>query len=169
MNRRRSYFPSLSASENGFDVFCWGPILWVSLNFIAMNYPVNPTDKQKLQFGTFFKVLGPVLPCQKCSNNYKKHAATLSEADLESREALVKWVFEVHNEVTRSKNRHKGGAQQSKVYNVRDMDQVIRRLEMFRAGTGGRPARAVVRFEPKTGDDGNSVVMDARLLQKKLA
>lgn len=159
----------MSQSSNGFDVFCWGPLLWTSLSFIALNYPMHPTEKQKMQFDTFLRVLGPVLPCQKCSENYKRHAATLSEEHLESRETLVKWIFDVHNEVTRSKNRHKRGEDSSKIYSLRDMDQVIRRLELFRAGTGGWPARAIVRFEPKVGEARNSVVMDARLLQKKLA
>ena len=88
----------------GFPPSVWGSVTWTSLMFIALNYPPEPTEKDILTYQTFFKVLGPVLPCPACSENYKDHAATLGPQHLRSRAALVKWLMQVHNDVNVSKD-----------------------------------------------------------------
>lgn len=152
----------MSNSPNGFDVNCWGPALWASLSFIALNYPVNPTEKDQLTYSSFFRLLGPVLPCQKCSANYKAHASELDERHLRSRHTLIRWVFDVHNRVNESK-KHPG-----RVLTTADMMEVVKMYETFRAGSGGAPARGLVMFVPKAKSNHTStILMDKELKKKK--
>jgi hypothetical protein len=85
----------------------WGPKLWKSIHFIALAYPVNPTDDQKKNYKLFFESLSNVIPCSICANNYKDHLKELplNEAVLKDRETLVKWTIDVHNLVNKETNK----------------------------------------------------------------
>ena len=49
-------------SQDGMLTSVWGPSLWHSLHAISFNYPVNPTQKQKNEYLSFFKSLKNILP-----------------------------------------------------------------------------------------------------------
>ena len=50
----------------------WGPSAWMFLHSVSLAYPKNPDEEDRLNYGNFFNNLQPILPCQKCSNNYPK-------------------------------------------------------------------------------------------------
>lgn len=79
----------------------WGPHLWKSIHFIAIGYPESPTEEQKLAYKEFFLNLWKVIPCLKCSVNYRKHLDELPPIDefLRSRHDLFKWTVGLHNVV----------------------------------------------------------------------
>lgn len=81
----------------------WGPRLWSILHIITMEYPNNPTNIDKNNMKAFFESLGPVLPCNKCKNNFTSHLQKnpLSNDVLSSRTQLVKWSIDVHNDVNK--------------------------------------------------------------------
>lgn len=90
-------------SNNGFQTNVWGPMAWVFLHMITLNY----TPDRKQDTYKFFKSLKGVLPCGACRRNFKeiingkdpKYALTMDK--LKSRETLSWWLFTVHNEVQR--------------------------------------------------------------------
>jgi len=67
-----------------------------------MNYPKKPSEEDKQAYYQFFKGLEDVLPCDKCAYNYstnlQKHPL---EQSLESRDSLIRWLIQIHNEVNK--------------------------------------------------------------------
>ena len=78
----------------------WGPGAWTFLHSITLNYPENPTDKEKMFHKNFFLNLQNVLPCPSCAQHYSMNLKKFPiDPALESRELLVKWLIDIHNEV----------------------------------------------------------------------
>lgn len=77
----------------------WGPHLWKSIHYIALGYPENPDEVVKQYYKEFFLNLWKVVPCYKCSVNYKRHLEELPPIDnfLISRDELFKWTIALHN------------------------------------------------------------------------
>uniref|UniRef100_A0A6C0DA81 thiol oxidase n=1 Tax=viral metagenome TaxID=1070528 RepID=A0A6C0DA81_9ZZZZ len=85
----------------------WGPHGWKFLHFIAMAYPNEPTNEDKQKYLTFFTLVGDLLPCQLCIDNYKKHLLIYPITDevLSSKSNLLKWSIDMHNEVNKENNK----------------------------------------------------------------
>jgi type IV secretory pathway VirB4 component len=80
----------------------WGPPAWTFLHSITLAYPDNPTDSDKINYENFFNILQPILPCAKCSNNYKIHLQEDPITNhLDSKSSLVKWLINLHNKVNK--------------------------------------------------------------------
>ena len=52
----------------------------------------------------FTKIVPIILTCKKCSDNYKNHIKQL-KIDLSSREALVFWLYKIHNRTNKNLNK----------------------------------------------------------------
>jgi len=87
----------MAAPEN------WGPHLWKSIHYIALGFPDKPSYSDKDDYKTFFMNLDKVIPCFKCSVNYKKHLKELPSIDafLTSNMKLFEWTWMLHNIVNR--------------------------------------------------------------------
>lgn len=84
----------------------WGPHAWIFLHSVTMNYPKNPTQQDKQKYRDFFKSMERVLPCEKCAYHYSKHIDEFPiDPALESRDTLVRWLIQIHNEVNISLNK----------------------------------------------------------------
>lgn len=84
----------------------WGPHAWIFLHSVTMNYPKNPTQQDKQRYREFFKSMERVLPCEKCAYHYSKHIDDFPiDPALESRDTLVRWLIQIHNEVNISLNK----------------------------------------------------------------
>ena len=83
----------------------WGPNLWKFLHFLTLSYPENPSEEEQNRVFDFLTSLHEILPCEKCRNNFNKHLTTLSDAILKDNVLLVKWLFNVHNDVNKSNNK----------------------------------------------------------------
>jgi hypothetical protein len=83
------------------DPNIWGPSAWKFLHTITLAYPSCPTTNDKNTMKAFFDSLQYVLPCHNCKDhfatNIKKHP--LNDSILCSKEKLVKWLIDIHNEV----------------------------------------------------------------------
>jgi len=85
----------------------WGPPAWIFLHSITLEYPDNPTKKDKQDMRNFFDSLGKVLPCHKCRNNFQMHFTKkpLTDGILCCKKNLVKWLIDIHNSVDMMNNK----------------------------------------------------------------
>lgn len=85
----------------------WGPPGWKFLHYVTLGYPNNPTNVDKINIKNFFINVGKILPCLKCRHNFEQHLIKypLNDDVLSSRINLVKWLFNIHNEVNIKTNK----------------------------------------------------------------
>ena len=76
----------------------WGPPAWKFLHTITFQYPEYPNDKDKKEYYMFFNSLKNVLPCPNCREHYSINFQKFP-IRLESRDNLVEWLIDIHNEV----------------------------------------------------------------------
>lgn len=83
------------------DPKVWGPSSWLFMHCVTLSYPNKPSDNDKHNIKQFFIYMGKVLPCIKCRHNFKNHLNKhpLNDKALSSRENLVNWLIDIHNEV----------------------------------------------------------------------
>jgi hypothetical protein len=76
----------------------WGPGLWVSLHCMVLNYPIEPTDEDKIKYKNYFKSLQGMLPCKYCRNSYEIYFKYLPiDNYLDSRNGMCYWLYTLHN------------------------------------------------------------------------
>jgi len=81
----------------------WGPSGWKFLHSVTFQYPIKPTVNDKAHYKEFFNSLKHTLPCEKCAYHYTAHLRKFPiDSALETRENLVRWLINVHNEVNKS-------------------------------------------------------------------
>ncbi len=93
------------------DPDIWGKPAWLFLHSIAYNYPIKPTYDDKMNYGNFFNNLQFVLPCNICSQHCKEtfqYKSVFNNNVLESRENLINWLIDVHNDVNKRLNKPSG-------------------------------------------------------------
>lgn len=78
----------------------WGPGTWLFIHSVCLNYPETPTQKDKERVVQFFTLLGEVLPCKYCRDNYQEHTAA-NPIRPDSRKELVCWSIDLHNMVNK--------------------------------------------------------------------
>jgi len=80
----------------------WGKYYWYVIHITALGYPKNPTQKDRDIYRSFYKTIGQVLPCGKCSTNYERHFQNIPiDMFLESPETLFRWTVQLHNVVNK--------------------------------------------------------------------
>lgn len=114
-----------SDSLNGIQPTAWGPPLWFFLHSVSINFPVNPTVEQRMQYYSFFKSLGYVLPCKECRQAYQDWTRDLDLGVFQSRKTLSLWVYNLHNKVNHKLKRFSG---------IPTYADVMQYYEMFRGG-----------------------------------
>lgn len=97
----------------------WGPGMWLFLHTVALEYPENPTLKDKQQHLNFLKCLQPIIPCPKCSNHFKQNLDSYNlDHALENRNNLFEWTVKIHNQVNKSNGKNEWNTSQAyKFYN----------------------------------------------------
>lgn len=85
----------------------WGPYGWKFFHFIALGYPKNPTEEDKINYKTFFTLVPSILPCSICSNHYANNLKKYPITDeiLSDRINLFNWTVDMHNEVNISNDK----------------------------------------------------------------
>lgn len=90
----------------GLNPNIWGPYGWFFIHSVALNYPTNPTIKDKNNYKIFFESLSYILPCNMCSEHYKSY---INEHPIDNflndNISLNKWTMEMHNNVNRLNNK----------------------------------------------------------------
>jgi hypothetical protein len=114
-------------SKNGMQTRVWGPAGWIFLHCVAQNYPQEPTESQKEDYRSFFKLAGKVLPCRYCRESYQQFieepGTRLDEIAMKNRKTFTKWLYMVHNKI-------------NKKLGIKDcisFDQVTEKYESFRS------------------------------------
>jgi len=78
----------------------WGPILWNTMHIISLGYPEIPDDATQQAAANFYRSLSSLIPCPICRIHYTKLIQVIPPAT-ESKDALIKWVFTIHNQVNK--------------------------------------------------------------------
>ena len=80
----------------------WGKYIWTSIHMIALGYPDKPTQEDKINYKEFYINLWKVIPCYKCSINYKRHLQDIPiDEHLNDNMSLFKWTVDFHNIVNK--------------------------------------------------------------------
>lgn len=80
------------------DPVKFGPCLWRSIHIIALGYPENPSEIDKQTYTNYYRDLWKIIPCLKCSLNYRRHWTELPiYSYLDSRQHLFEWTVLLHN------------------------------------------------------------------------
>lgn len=84
--------------------YIWGKYLWTSIHYISLGYPENPTQEEQNDYKEYFENLFKILPCYRCSENYKDHLLKIPMTSqvLQNTKSLFKWTVELHNLVNKS-------------------------------------------------------------------
>lgn len=90
-------------TSGSIDPKVWGPHGWIFLHSITQGYPRTPTKANKEIMRDFFKTLPEVLPCSTCGDSLREHMRKypLTNKELLSRERLMNWLVNIHNEVNK--------------------------------------------------------------------
>ena len=84
----------------------WGPHGWKFMHYVSLGYPVNPTESEKQNYKIFYTSLQHILPCDKCAQNYSHNLQKYPiDNHLESRDTLIKWAIDIHNQVNNELNK----------------------------------------------------------------
>lgn len=81
------------------DPRVFGPPIWATLHILSLNYPVQPTVYEQRRWLRFMLDLAALLPCQHCGNHFRSMLRQ-SHGPLRSRDALVSFLLDCHNQVT---------------------------------------------------------------------
>ena len=77
-----------------------GRSTWTFLHVMSTYYPVNPTLRQQYDMRQFIRILGNVYPCSACASSFREECKE-NPPRVESRQSLMRWFCEQHNEVRR--------------------------------------------------------------------
>ena len=77
-----------------------GRSTWTFLHAMSTYYPVTPTLRQQYDMRQFIRVLGNVYPCAICASSFRAECKE-NPPKVESRQALMRWFCERHNDVRR--------------------------------------------------------------------
>jgi hypothetical protein len=82
----------------GMSPSVWGPIFWNTMHIASMGYSATPSAAEQDAARAFYESLAYVIPCPICRSHYREFLQETPVA-VESRGALIYWVFSIHNRV----------------------------------------------------------------------
>tara|TARA_B100001287_G_C22464659_1_gene426760 strand:+ start:18 stop:425 length:408 start_codon:yes stop_codon:yes gene_type:complete len=86
--------------KNNINPIVWGPKFWYTWHSVAFGYPDKPTEVDKENYKNFYIYFSYVLPCEACSkDSYSRIKSVNWDNVLVSREKLVKWTYDYHNDI----------------------------------------------------------------------
>ena len=91
-------------SNDGMRTSVWGPAAWLLLACIGRNFPVHPTNKQRIDHHTFLISFGNVLPCGACRTNFITNLAVAGYnpyIHLLDRHSFSSFINHLHNIVNK--------------------------------------------------------------------
>jgi len=84
----------------------WGPGGWKFIHYVSLGYPDKPSTVDKQNYKNFYTSLQHILPCGKCAENYSLNLKNYPiDSHLGSRDTLVKWTIDIHNQVNNELNK----------------------------------------------------------------
>ena len=110
-NTSNKLVKSCKTSRKSIQTCAFGPPLWAYLHMLAMSYPAEPSQAERLLFARTVMSILKTLPCNLCVSNAdqkldclgftgKHTAARLAQTKFfSSRTRLAKFMFDLHNHV----------------------------------------------------------------------
>ena len=146
MNKKYIFSESDYNSGDGMMTSIWGPPLWHSLHTISFNYPINPTEEQKINYYNFYNSLQYILPCKYCRENLIKNMQVLplDMSVFKNRESLSIYIYNLHELVNTMLNKKSGLSYED----VRD------RYEHFRSRCLESPSKMKTNKTITSGEKG---------------
>ena len=97
-------------SGDGMVTKIWGPAFWHSLHTISFNYPVAPTDDEKVWYRDYILSLQHILPCKYCRKNLTTNLKQLplSMCKMKSRDTFSRYIYELHELVNKMLKKKSG-------------------------------------------------------------
>lgn len=152
----------------------WGPIQWQFLHMMSFNYPVMPTNDDKMHYYNYVESLKYILPCRSCRENIEKNLKTVNfnMAKMKNRDTFSRFIYNLHNIVNVMLGKK----------NYLTYEEVRDRYELFRATCSQETAttesgciipvnkiksRCVIHIVPLTKSV-ESFAIDKRCLPKQL-
>lgn len=85
----------------------WGKPFWQTMHYVALKYPSNPTETDKMTYINFYNILGDVLPCEPCRKHYKKMLQDypMDDTVLKDKDSVFAWTVFLHNQVNKRINK----------------------------------------------------------------
>ena len=98
------------SSGDGMMVMLWGPLQWTFLHIMSFNYPVNPTNEDKINYKNYILNLQYVLPCKHCRMNLKTNLKQMpiTSAVMKNRDSFSRYVYELHELVNKMLQKKSG-------------------------------------------------------------
>lgn len=96
-----------SEGEIATDPVVWGPKAWDFLHTLSFSYPDNPSASEQQSAMNLFMSLPDMLPCKMCGDHCRENL-NKNPPQVESKEALSRWLVDFHNDVNRQTNETKG-------------------------------------------------------------
>jgi hypothetical protein len=101
--RKRTFKKKDYYSGDGMLTAVWGPSMWHFLHTMSFNYPVSPTNEDKIHYREFMLSLQYILPCKYCRQNLTKNYKVfpLRSSDMAGRESFSRYVYKLHEMVNK--------------------------------------------------------------------
>jgi hypothetical protein len=105
--KKRVFKKSDYVSGDGMVTSIWGPPMWHYLHTMSFNYPINPTNEEKIHYRDFVISLQYVLPCKHCRMNLKTNfkQLPLTMSNMKNRESFSRYIYELHELVNKMLNK----------------------------------------------------------------
>jgi hypothetical protein len=84
-------------SGDGMMTAIWGPPMWHLLHTISFNYPISPSEEQKMYYYNFYSNLQNILPCKYCRDNLSK--ISFSMDIFKNRDVLSRYIYNLHETI----------------------------------------------------------------------
>ena len=82
----------------------WGPDVHAMLLIIALQFPTNPSDVQKLNMVQFLGLMFDFLPCPGCSGHAVSYLKN-HPPDTRNKDTLTQWMVSFHNSINTRLNK----------------------------------------------------------------
>lgn len=82
----------------------WGPLGWMTLHSVSLNYPEHPSQADKILAGKFIDLFGETISCIHCKNHFNMMKSMYTSANpnyLDSKQSFALFVFRAHNTVNK--------------------------------------------------------------------
>lgn len=93
-------------NKNKMDKIVWGKHFWYTIHYVSLGFPKNASEQDKKNYKLFYEIIGDVLPCEECSEHYKKLIKEIPiDNFLNNKNDLFEWTVVIHNEVNKKLNK----------------------------------------------------------------
>ena len=168
-------------SGDGMVTKIWGPAFWHSLHTISFNYPVAPTDDEKVWYRDYILSLQHILPCKYCRKNLTTNLKQLplSMCKMKSRDTFSRYIYELHELVNKMLKKKSGLT----YCDVRERYEHFRSrcteekpiIATFKKAEGekgcteplyGKKAKCIIKIVPQD-DKGSTMQIDSKCIKKR--